>query len=71
MIVDGTVRMWIELDVVDLETNSCEFDRMGNVIVTSPEQFFSAWVDDWVIGRGTLLGCDVIWSDMNCVDEEE
>lgn len=56
MNVDGYVKMSISMNVIDLETESCELDKWGHVIITDPDKFFMDWVDAWTVGQGELSG---------------
>lgn len=56
MVVDGHVRMSINMNVIGLETDAVTIDSYGEVIITDPDQFLIDWFDEWNVGNGELLG---------------
>lgn len=71
MIVNGHVRMNINMNVNDLETDAVGVDRYGELSINDPEQFFMDWVDAWNTGIGELLGASDENADIEKVEEDE
>lgn len=67
MKVNGRVRMSLNLNVYDLETDAVYKDGRGNLKISDPDQFFMDWSDGWENGVGELLGA----SDESVDLEEE
>lgn len=56
MVVRGTVKMTISLNVWDLETDAVEINEYNKITITNPDKFFMDWIEAWDDGCGEMLG---------------
>ena len=71
MIVNGTVKISLTLNVYDCETDNVYIDKYGYVKISDPDAFFVDWSNQWEQGIGELTGASVESEDLEREDEDE
>ena len=71
MIVNGSVKISLTLNVYDCETDNVYVDKYGNVRISDDEAFFIDWSDQWEQGIGELLGASVLSEDLEVEPDDD